>query len=64
MDVSIFDKNYLNISDTSDLNRYVNNFLENLKSYNCNFNLLWHNSILTQTKQKNTYIKILQNLND
>ena len=52
MDVSIFDKNYLNISDTSDLNRYVNNFLENLKSYNCNFNLLWHNSILTQTKQK------------
>lgn len=64
MDVSIFDENYLNISDTRHLNIYINNFFENLKSYNCNFNLLWHNSTLTQPKEKNTYIKILQNLND
>ena len=61
MDVSLFDRNYLNLSNSKDLNQYIDNFFENLKSNNCNFNLLWHNSSLTQTKEKNTYKKRKEN---
>jgi len=64
MDVSLFDKNYLNLKSTKDVNQYIDMFFKILKSNNCDFNLLWHNSTLLSKEEKDFYKKILLKLDD